>query len=471
VARGIFEGAVVALTSHELLAGLESAGLRCGAIYPGSAYGSHDASLFAARALIQDGFPIIDVESLSSFPPHLERFGAIGRETAEEAAAGGYPADLIWQHLARTVPPKALNAIGGMLEILTGAPPSYDPERPFRVAAVIHVSDVEGLSDLLERLAVVPGTVTAVVTSLDGLTAARLQPVLDSWTARTGHDSELRVTPASPGRDMSDLFVACRDVLLSDDFDLVLKVHSRRKSRKTVNVRRYFRRYQWENLLEDEPYVRNLLALFQSEPRLGIVFPPMMHIGYATMGNGWAGLRGSAQELCRMLGISVPLDVGSPLAPYGGMFVARPAALRLLAAHPWSYGDYNSGSSRRFGRLAHVQERVLVAAAGQLGYHARTVLSAEHAAISHTALEYKTDEMSSTTRGWPVEQIRLLHRAGSTGYGGPVALARMYLRLNHPRVVGRLRPLYRVAFRSYAIASAGRRMIGRLTGGRKGSRP
>ena len=66
---------------------------------------------------------------------------------------------------------------------------------------------------------------------------------------------DVRVTPASKGRDMSDFFVGCRDVLLSGDYDLIVKVHSRRKQHKTMNVRRYFRRYQYENLL-NSPRVR-----------------------------------------------------------------------------------------------------------------------------------------------------------------------------------------------------------------------
>ncbi len=36
--------------------------------------------------------------------------------------------------------------------------------------------------------------------------------------------------------------------------------------------------------------------------------------------------------------------------------------------------------------------------------------------------------------GYPVEQIQFLHRAGWAGHGGIVALVRMYVNLNHPRL-------------------------------------
>lgn len=458
------------LSSHEVIRYLSGSGFRTGYLFEAVDYGSHDPALFAARALVEDGCPLIDVEALSSFPPHLERFGAIGRETVATAAERGYPVALLWEHLARTVPPKALNAIGGMLEILPGEQVSYDSESPFRIAAIVHAGDLDDVEEILDRLSAVPGPLTLIVTTTDGLSAARLRPMLDAWTGRIGHDHDLRVTPASPGRDMSDFFVACRDILLSDDFDLVIKVHARRSHRKTVNVRRYFRRYQLENLLDDAEYIKSLLALFQAEPGLGLVFPPMIHIGYATMGRGWAGLRDDARQLCRMIDVGVPLDVGSPLAPYGAMFVARPEALRSLSEYRWTYADYSGRSANRFGRLAHVQERLLTATAAQRGFHTRTVLTAEHAAISHTALDWKVDEMSTTTRGWPVEQIRLLHRAGATGYGGAVALSRMYLRVNHPRAAHVMRPLYRAAFRAYAALSWGVATSRRVTGRGRGER-
>lgn len=418
--------------------------------------GSHDPSIFAARALLDDGCPIVDVAALSSYPPQLDRFGSIGRETVEAMAALGYPTDHVWRHLARTVPPAALNAIGGMLEILPGRIRRFDPDIKMRIAVVIHVSDPSQVPDALQFVTHLPFELEVFVTTTDGMTAAQLQPLLEDWSQMHGHAYELRVTPASPGRDMSDFFVACRDVLQPGRFDLVVKLHCRMASRKTVNVRRYFRRYQYENLLDTPEYAHEIVGLFQQEPHLGVVFPPMMHIGYGMLGKAWAGLRHDADRLCQMLGIAVPLDVVSPLAPFGGMWVGRPEALVPISGHPWSYGDYSPRIGRRYHRLAHVQERIIAVAAAQAGYYARTVLTAEHASISHTALEYKVDEMFSTTRGYPVEQIRLLHRAGPAGHGGPVALLRMYTRINHPGVAEALRPLYRLAYRAYSVLRRGR---------------
>ena len=64
-----------------------------------------------------------------------------------------------------------------------------------------------------------------------------------------------------------------------------------------------------------------------------------------------------------------------------------------------------------------MQERLIAYALGERGFHYRTVLTPEHADISHAALEFTLDQMSSTTPGYPVEQIQFLLRAGRRGGG------------------------------------------------------
>src|SRR5690606_37792654 len=110
---------------------------------------------------------------------------------------------------------------------------------------------------------------------------------------------------------------------------------------------------------------------------LGIVYPPMVHIGYPTMGRAWWANKPGFEELAAQMGIAVPLDDISPLAPYGSMFVARPEALRLLIEHPWSYDDFGGAEAYQDGGLAHILERVPSYAAAALGFHTRTIMNAE----------------------------------------------------------------------------------------------
>ncbi len=52
--------------------------------------------------------------------------------------------------------------------------------------------------------------------------------------------------------------------------------------------------------------------------------------------------------------------------------------------------------------------------------------------------------MSSTTPGYSLEQIQLLHKAGWFGTGGFLQFSRMYVRLNQPRTAKALLPVFRL---------------------------
>lgn len=447
---------------RHLLPFLADAGLVHERAYATEHLHSHDPGLFAPEDLLELGVPFVDRAVFTSYPPFLDRFAVLGQEIARSMSRRGYPLEVLHASLSSCVPPKALNTNLGLLSVLSDVAEDEEAASSLSVGVVVHISDMDGVDELLHRLRFLPPNASVFVTTTEGVTAARLEGMLEAWATTNSHTYELRVTPHSPGRDMADFFVGCRDVIQSDQFDVVIKLHMRRAHWKTMNRLRYFRRYQFDNLLSSPGYVRNVLALFEKEDRLGAVFPPMIHIGYSTMGRGWALLERQAARLSESLGIRVPLDAVSPLAPYGGMWIARPAAFRVLTQRRWSFSDYSRRMERRYGHLAHLQERMVSAAVGQAGYYCRTVLNFTHAEIGYTALEYKVDQMFSTTRGWPVEQIRFLHRAGYTGYGGTVALVRMYVRTNHPRIAEAFRPAYRLALRAHRVLSAGRRVASRL---------
>ena len=138
---------------------------------------------------------------------------------------------------------------------------------------------------------------------------------------------------------------------------------------------------QFTNLLNSPGYTANVVALFQREQGLGLAYPPMIHLGYPTLGRGWWSNKPGFTRLCRNLGIHVPLDEISPLAPFGSMYFARPEALRLLVEHDWTYEDFGGAEAYQDGGLAHILERMPSYAAGELGYHTRTIANAEYMAI------------------------------------------------------------------------------------------
>jgi rhamnosyltransferase len=403
--------------------------------YPSADYGFKNASLFAAPELIDDGCPVLRRRPFVEWPPYLDRYSVVGRWTLATAARHGYPVDLALKNLARNVAPRDLNADAGLFDVLPDVGGAYDAERPLRIVVTAHIFYEEMTGEMLDLADNLPGDYDLVVTTPSEEKAAAIRRVIAQRASRG--EVDVRVV-TNDGRDQSAFLIGCRDVLLSDNYDLVVKLHSKKTPQDGFNVGRHFKSQQFDNLLASPGYTANLLALFQRESGLGLVYPPMIHIGYPSMGRGWWSNKPGFEVLARELGIRVPLDDISPLAPYGSMYIARPEALRPLVEPEWRYEEFGGAEAYRDGGLAHILERMPSYIAAELGYHTRTAATAEYTSISHTAFEFNFDELSGTTPGFTFEQIRFIRRAGYVGHGRARDFLRMYLRLNHPGAEGKI---------------------------------
>ena len=423
----------------------EERGYRWAAAFPVVDYPAQHPALINADLLLDDGCPVLKRRAFFHYPPYLDQHAVIGRWTIERAAHYGYPIPLIFQNLVRNSKPKELYTDASMHEILPEVDVSFDATSAPSVAAVVHIFYEDMTDELVDRLLYLPVPFDLFITTTSDAKAHAIREVLSQRDDPKIGEIDIRVLPSNRGRDLSAFFIASKDVLEPGRYDLVVKIHSKKTVQGSFNHGRYFKNQQLENVLSSPGYAANALALFQKEPGLGLVFPPMIHIGFPTMGRGWYANRQPAEKLAKELGIRVPFDDISPLAPYGCMWIARPEALKLLVDHEWRYIDYAAPDKHVDGSLAHVQERLIAYAAAEVGYHSRTISNAEHASVSHTALEFKLDQMGATMPGYAIDQIQFLHRAGWLGHGGIVALTRVYLKLNHPRVASVLRPLDRPA--------------------------
>lgn len=414
-------------------------------------YPTDHPALFNADLLLDDGCPLIKRRPFFHYPPFLDRHAVIGRQLAKKLEALGYPMELLWRNLARTVEPKILHTDAGMLEIL---PDSGEPQgEPLRIVAIAHIFHVDMTEDVLARIDNLPAGYDLVITTPDGERARAISDIVAARSARAA-SVDIRVVESNDGRDQSAFLIGCRDILLSDDYDLVLKLHSKKTPQDGFNVGRHFREQQFSNLLNSRAFAAHAVDLFRKEPGLGLAYPPMIHIGYPTMGRAWWSNKPAFRLLCEELGIRVPLDDVSPLAPFGSMYFARPEALRLLVEHPWRYADFGGVEAYQDGGLAHVLERMPSYAAGELGYHTRTIANAEHMSISHTALEFKLDEVSATLPGDTVDAIHFLRGGGPAESGFLANVVRTRMGIRYPRttavfrkVIGRSSPLGRAVSR------------------------
>jgi len=393
-----------------------------------------------AEQLIDSGCPTLKRRPFFQWPPYLDHLGVVPRWTLEAAERHGYPMHLLMADLARNVAPHTLNADAALLDVLPRDGRHYDPTKPLRTVVIAHIFYDEMTSEILDLADTLPGDYDLVVTAPDEPKADRIRAVIAGRSTRGS--AEVRVVASNNGRDQSAFLIGCRDVLLDGAYDLVVKLHSKKTPQDAYNAGRHFKRQQFENLLLSPEYSAGVVALFQSDPGLGVAYPPMVHIGYGTIGHAWWANKPAFIEMTGRLGIRVPIDETSPLAPYGSMYFARPEALRLLVEHEWSYDEFGGAEAYADGGLAHVLERMPSYAAGEVGYHTRTIANPDYLAASYVALEYNLDQMSSTLPETTMHHIDFLRRLGDLGNGTIEDFAYIFARLRRPGWEPRLRVFF-----------------------------
>lgn len=352
--------------------------------FPAADYPTGHPIAESTVAMLRDGCPIVKRRSFFSDPLYLEGRGINTRLIARTVAEAGFDMESMYSNLARTSEPRVLATNLGLVEVLSDHDLALDPPS-LRTAAVGHASDVDGFLRLLAQLAHVPPGARKVVTVTGQTTADAV--AADASTAGV----ELRIVPPTYS-DVAALLIACRDLIESDDLDLLLRLHAVRPARLDQNVAGLQEQLLFASLAGSPAYLRNLIRLFERHTSLGMVFPPPMHLGMPTLGRGWRGTRESALTLAKQLGITVPFDKATPLAAYGRMFAARPAALRPLLEVADEADD-------------DVIERLLAYAALDQGLHVREVLHPEAAAIEYSNLQFKYQILAAELPPRPAAQV------------------------------------------------------------------
>lgn len=192
------------------------------------------------------------------------------------------------------------------------------------------------------------------------------------------------------GRDVSSLLVGVKDIV--EQYDLACFVHDKKTSQIVPgSVGMGFAYKCYSNTLYNKEFVSNVIQIFEDNPRLGILSPPMPNHGTFRdlYGHEWGPNFENTKKLARELGINVPMDKSKKaIAPYGTFFWFRPKALHLLFKKNWQYRDFPPEPNQIDGTILHAIERLYPFAAQEAGYYPGIIMSDDFAAIEYTNLSY-----------------------------------------------------------------------------------
>lgn len=312
-----------------------------------------------------------------------------------------YDVELIVRNALRTTDLRTLYTNLELLDVFPSeAPGEKEPWTFGSVGVLAHVYYIEMLDELLGYTANIPCAHDLFITT----DTEQKKQAIEARLADYGRGMHLvDVVKSNLGRDTSALLISQRDIVLDGGYGLLCRIHTKKSPQDGSNRGDGFKHHLLDNLLGSRVYVGHLFDMFERESTVGIAVPPTVHIGYPTLGHAWFLNKPRVEALAQLLDIRVPLDVHTPIATYGSMYWFRPAALRRLFEHPWTWEQFDE---RVYGDsdLPHAVERLVAYCAQAEGFETRNVFTARHAAKNYSKLEYKHQLLASCFRSGDIRE-------------------------------------------------------------------
>lgn len=358
-------------------------------------YSTHYPALLDIDEMQIDRNPLLERCAFFHDPLLLECCAAdLPRALQVIAQTSAYDPALIWRNIVRTAELRTLNTNAALTSILPDVRTKSGPLPDYgRIAVCAHVYYTDMVPEILSLTENIPCSYDFIATTD---TQAKKEIIEKMVTGRKNvRNVIVRVVEQNRGRDMSSLFITCRDLFLEDRYDLVCRLHTKKSPQVAAGVGNMFKRHMFENLLNSPGYTTNVLDMFHDRPWVGVAVPPLVHIAFPTMGHVWFNNRSAAEQLKAALDLKVDFDPDTPVGAFGTMFWFRPKALRKLFAHPWQWTDFNAEPGHIDGSVAHVLERMICYVAQDAGYTTQQILSGHLAARNFAMLEYKLQKFSA----------------------------------------------------------------------------
>ena len=171
----------------------------------------------------------------------------------------------------------------------------------------------------------------------------------------------VKVVP-NHGRNFGPMLVEFASELQS--YDLFCHMHSK-KSLYSGRAQTQWADYLGEYLLKDQHVIKQVLNHFNDNPKSGIYYPTSFWM-MPDWVNHWLKNKPHAQKIAKEWGIELSDDFLS--YPAGGMFWARPDALKQLLDKSYQYDDFPAEPLPNDGSELHALERMLGLLVEKNGY-------------------------------------------------------------------------------------------------------
>jgi lipopolysaccharide biosynthesis protein len=301
-----------------------------------------------------------DMNLISKFNKHMHEDG-LGETMA-----------ITFRYLRSLAHPNTLRPFGAPACAVYGGTP-VDPtfERADgtpRILVQAHMFFPEDADEIVQQLNCIPYSFDVLVSTDTEEKRAQIEPVFKSRCR--AHDVTVQILE-NHGRDVLPFLTQVRPVW--SRYDYLCHIHSKHSG--TVDWGDMWRRHLYGNLFGSTDNVAAIFDAFESDDKLGIVFPERFPMLIGMFDDDWDKYVKGVRKMLSRLGVDAPDDLSSPVYPAGTMFWARMDAVRqVFEQNVPAADDFVEENGQIRATAAHVMERIWVYLAEQNGYgYRRTV--------------------------------------------------------------------------------------------------
>lgn len=383
--------------NFSLAAMLRAEGLKVAFPLPPAALETYEPALSEIHKLIAADAPCLPL-SVLRLDPVLHDLYSIDLRIALDDLRARHPQiyRLVIGYVSHNLPPRDFAMISDLYEVLplSAADPHKTDWEFGRIAVFIHAYYAEMMPEFWILLQRIPCAFDVFITTSNAANRDQIDEFLDGQGVAPSA-REVVVVAQNRGRDMSSLFITFRELALSGKYKVALRLHSKRTPQVSRQVGENFKKHLFENLVASRGYISNILDRFEQEPDIGMIMPPVVHIGFGTLGHSWFNNFKPLLSIAKDMNLRINYDRDTPLAPLGTMYWFRPDALHKMFDHPWAWEDYNPEPRHIDGGLAHVQERLICYVCIDRGYRVLMAMTPAQAGRNYAKLEYKLQLLAS----------------------------------------------------------------------------
>lgn len=332
--------------------------------------------------LISEGLPFLCREAvISGFGDTISvRFGSDLRDSISLISEKcGYNTDMILEYaIGEREPFEVLSAMGNHF-VVSGR--SFQSDNTFRKDAVMvfHAHYDELFDENLTRLEKVAGVCDVIITATSAEKCEIIGRKIKSLKNLSKGNTRI-ILSEGRGRDMGGLLIEARQYL--SEYKYIGFSHDKKSVHHQRLSAEAFKDIIIDNVIPAAGFVREVLSLFDSDNRLGLLVPPVPeHEKYfAVTGRSWCENYVQFKELCGKLGIPVAAEPDWTCFALGTAFWCRYDALKDLFEFDWQRTDFPCEPLALNGTISHAIERCFPFIARRNGFMSGVIYNENMAA-------------------------------------------------------------------------------------------